>query len=364
MAAFNRNRQSGEHPFRTIVKLVRSASENSANWPRLMLLYGKEEYLTAWSVKYIRDALVDPATAALNYTEFYGAELESADDIIAACETVPMLAEKRMVVVRRADIFSLSQKTLTGDEIQKLAEYLKSLPSSTLLVFTARSADKRSQLYKAVSQSGTAYDFTPLDDETLAGWMSKRFKAAGRTASRSDMLRFAGAMGYGEESRGYDLYSLENDLNKAFACCDSAELSFDDMMGPSAPGGETDAFRLLDAAFSGNKGEAFTILHNTIDIQTPSKVQGALLSFLGLLCAQLEIMLEARERQEAGQDRYSIENAMGVNGYRLRKAMESSARIKTADLKRILSDSYEIDDLMRTGTMDPGLALEVFIGSL
>ena len=361
--AYSKNQTNTEHPSRTIVKMVQSAQQTGI-WPRVMLLCGKEDFLVDWSKGLLKGKLLSPATAALDCSVFSEGGLDPYE-IIAACETVPMMSERKLVIVEGTDIFSAqSPKDMTAAQAGELAEYIPKLPESTLLLFTCGKPNKTKAIYKAVAKCGIIYDFTPLDDATLSGWMAKRLKAAGLAAAPSDLIAFAKACGYGDPERSYTLHNLENDLKKAIAAAEKQVLTLSDLMDSAAPQAELNAFRLLDSAFSGRKNDAFSILGATIDTQQPSKEVGSILSFLGLLCSQLEIMVEARERQSEGQRFFQIQSEMGTNEYRLRKAMAACEKRSVQELRQSLDNAYQVEKDIKNGVIEPRLAMELFISEL
>ena len=79
-----------------------------------------------------------------------------------------------------------------------------------------------------------------------------------------------------------------------------------------------------------------------------------ILRFHGLLCSQLEIMVEARENP----------NIAGINPYRLKKAIEASSKLSTARLKAALSACYKIENEIKSGRIDARLSLELFIAKI
>ena len=356
-------KQTTEHPSKTIVKMVAS-SKQTGNWPRLMLLYGQEDFLVSWSESYLKDQLTDPAVRALDLAVFSEND-QNAYEIIAACETGPLMSERKLVVVEDSDVLSAqAPKDMSADEIADLTAYFPKIPETTLLLFTCKKPNKTKSLYKAIAKHGIVYGFTPLDDATLSGWMNKRLKAAGSTASPSDLISFAKACGYGDPERTYTLYNLENDLKKVFAATDKTQLSFDDFMEYASSQTELNAFKLLDSAFSGRKNDALTILYATIDSQTPSKEMTAIMRFLGLLCSQLEIMVEGKERQEEGQGFYDISSAMKIHEYRLKKAMEACRGKTAAQLRKSLDNAFQIEKDLKNGNIEGRTALELFIAKL
>ena len=342
--------------------MVQSAGQTGI-WPRLILLCGKEDFLISATRDMIKTRLINPTSEALDCVQFTD-EAPDIYEMISACETMPLLSEKKLIIVSSSELFALQPKGISSESIEDLAEYLPKLPESTLLIFCCQKPNKTKTLYKACAKTGLIYDYVPLDDATLAGWMSKRLKAAGKSANPSDLVSFAKTCGYGDTERNYTLNNLENDLKKILAASDSPIITFDHMMDNAAPQGELNAFRLLDSAFSGRKSDAFSILNSTIDIQAPSRAMGAILGFLGLICSQLEIMVEAREREDEGQNFYDILGSMGVNEYRLKKALSSSRKKTTVQLENSLDAAFQVEKDIKNGNLEARTALELFIANL
>lgn len=327
-------------------------AEQTGVWPRVMLLYGRENFLTAWAVQAIKTAVINPATAALDCISFSENNLDP-NEIIAACETLPLMSHKKLIVAEDIE-----------ETKSPLTDYIPSLPESTLLLIIMDRVNKNGTLYKTVSKTGIVYDFIPLDDATLGAWMAKRLKANGRAASATDLIHFARNCGYGDPERNYTLFNLENDLKKVFAASDKQILTLEDLMDSASVQAEVNAFKILDCAFSGKKGEALTMLHNSIDRRIPSQEAGAVLSFLGLLLSQLEIMLEGKEREEDGFGYYDIISEMKVNEYRYKKAMAACKNKSAAQLRQNLYDAFQIEKNFKTGAMDAYMGLELFIAKL
>lgn len=351
-----------EHPFRTIRKMMAAAGETGA-YPRLLLLCGREEFLLRWALSYLKEELVSSVTEALDYSYFSGEDLDIYD-VIAACETLPMFSTRKLVAVDAEKLLTGSKNDGGSAGSAELAEYLPKIPESCCLVLVSSKVNKTRSLYKACEKYGIVYDFVPLDGASLGAWMQKRFQSAGLSADRQMMLSFAYGNGYGEKDSDYDLYSLENDLKKVIAYADGPVVRESDFRVAESRRLETDAFRLLDSAFSGEKAQAYQILDNSIELSQPSKAQGVLLQLTGLLASQLELMLEYSERKAEGQSYQQIAQGMGINKYRLDKLIPAANRRSINQLKRNLFDVLKIDRDMKSGIIDIRLALELFIAGL
>ncbi len=350
-----------EHPFRIITKVMREA-EITGVYPRVLLLCGNEDFLISWACGYLEAGLINPACAALDCIRFTDEEAD-AGGIIEACETLPLLSSKKLVIADISAYFEQGRSE-SSEGSDKLCEYIPQSPESTILVLTCPKPNKTRSLYKTIAKHGLVFDFVPLDRGTLAAWMNKRLSAAGKTASREDLLRFADACGYGDKDSTYKLWNMENDLKKVVAISEKPQISLGELMACVPARAETDAFKLLDSAFSGNRSTAFSVLNDSLDLSQPSKAMGVILGFTGLVISQLEIMVEAAERKAEGQSYQTIVSAMGINEYRLKKAMQASSGLSPAKLREDLFRAYQLEKDIKDGLMDGKLALELFIAGL
>src|SRR4051812_19949231 len=78
----------------------------------LFLLYGDEPYLVERAVKKLLDRAIDPGFRDFNLDVFYGNECKG-EDVFGASQTLPMFAERRVVLVKKGgDLSAAAQETL------------------------------------------------------------------------------------------------------------------------------------------------------------------------------------------------------------------------------------------------------------
>lgn len=342
-----------EHAFQTIQKQLKAGTLKGA-----MVFFGREQYLIDWAIGAIVKKYINPATAALEYSKMNGAEV-TWQDIQSSCETLPMLSEKRVVLISDfGPLTGAKSKNIGEDEEKALADYVKDLPETTLLIFTSETADKRKRLYKAIADCGGAYEFGPLSRALLTGTIEKRLAQAGKRARSSAISAFIDHTGYFDKDTEYTMFNLENDLKKAVAHAVGEEVTAEDFLGVVAGNIDTDVFAMLDAVSRGNKPEAFLRLHNLLDSGENAY------KLLSLICSQFEIMVSARELQEEGATVPVIQKTLGVHEFRLKKALQCSERYSIARLKEILAGAYEVDKNIKSGLLDQRLALEMFVAEI
>ncbi len=93
----------------------------------------------------IRDAAVPPEARGFNYDVVEGKA--SGQRIAALAQTLPMMAQRRMIFVRELG-------TMNADDAEPLLSYLASPNPSTVLVAQSSKVDKRQKLYAAVAKKG------------------------------------------------------------------------------------------------------------------------------------------------------------------------------------------------------------------
>ena len=132
------------------------------NFKNAYLLYGEERYLLRQYRDRLKTALCGDGDT-MN-THIYEGKDINVGEIIDLAETLPFLAERRVIIITGSGLFK------SGGE--KMAEYLQSPNETTYFVFTESEVDKRSKLYKTVQSKGYAAEFTTQDESTLKRWIA------------------------------------------------------------------------------------------------------------------------------------------------------------------------------------------------
>lgn len=143
----------------------------NGNFVPVYLLMGTEPYYPDLVCdEIIKYALTD-SERDFNQTVFYGLDTD-AGTVASECRSYPMMAERRLVVVKEAQ----SMKTL-----EDLATYAADPMESTVLVILMHgaSADKRRALYKNVQKKGVVLISDALRDYEMPQWITSFYKSRG-----------------------------------------------------------------------------------------------------------------------------------------------------------------------------------------
>lgn len=143
----------------------------NGNFVPVYLLMGTEPYYPDLVCdEIIKYALTD-SERDFNQTVFYGLDTD-AGTVASECRSYPMMAERRLVVLKEAQ----SMKTL-----EDLATYASDPMESTVLVILMHgaSADKRRALYKNVQKKGVVLVSDALRDYEMPQWIMSFYKSRG-----------------------------------------------------------------------------------------------------------------------------------------------------------------------------------------
>jgi len=135
----------------SIDDLIRRAREGEA--PAVCVLTGTERVLVERAVTALRAAAVADGVPGFNEDLFQGQGL-SAQRLVNAARTVPMMAARRFVLVRNAD-------AIAADEQDALADYLKKPAPEACVVLVAEKLDGRSKLGRTAREVQVFYDAEP-----------------------------------------------------------------------------------------------------------------------------------------------------------------------------------------------------------
>lgn len=143
----------------------------NGNFAPVYLLMGTEPYYPDLVCDEIMKYALADSERDFNQTVFYGLDTD-AGTVASECRSYPMMAERRLVVVKEAQ----SMKTL-----EDLATYASDPMESTVLVILMHgaSADKRRALYKNVQKKGVVLVSDALRDYEMPQWITSFYKSRG-----------------------------------------------------------------------------------------------------------------------------------------------------------------------------------------
>ncbi|TET50886.1 MAG: hypothetical protein E3J64_07680, partial [Anaerolineales bacterium] len=154
--------------------------------PTFYVFHGADDLSSSEALADLKQRVGAPEIADLNTTVFDGGGL-SIGELKHACDTVPFMAERRLVIVRGL-LSRLSRRGKTAppasrsDYLAALADYLPLVPDTTRVVFVESQAlPARNPILKLAGrhERGFVRRFDPPEAKGLARWVEERVAKCG-----------------------------------------------------------------------------------------------------------------------------------------------------------------------------------------
>lgn len=142
-------------------KPLKTALETGGFDP-VYVFHGADDYLKEEWVRQVTARATDPSTRDFNLDVLRGAEVDVAA-ISSSLEALPMLADRRLVILRDPGAMKKAQR-------ERLELYLKKPAPECILLLVVPSASK---LDPWLAKAGSAFEFKLLEDDDLLRWIQK-----------------------------------------------------------------------------------------------------------------------------------------------------------------------------------------------
>lgn len=328
-----------EHAFKVFQKDLKEGELSG-----MVVLMGVEEYLIDWAKNTLINRYVNDVTRMLDL-DVIDSDNYDLDSLIASCETVPVMSEKKVVVLR----------DYNKPDLKEICKYCMDMPETTLLILIIKKPDKVS---KTLQSAGRIYDFEPLEDESLMAFVNKKFKERNKVISRTYISTLINESGYSNKDADYHLCHLFGDIEKICNLADGDEIQLQDIRLGLSDNLEHGVFALIDAISNGRKDIALDLLNQII---TSGEDE---IKLLAMIISQLEIMLQTKELIGDGMAISTVAKKIKVHEFRVKKAANFVKKYSVKTLKDDLKAAYNTDMQIKRGILDKRLALEILIAKI
>lgn len=325
------------------------------------LLFGAEMYLKDKLISKLKNKYIDDAFETLNFSHIDG-KTANTDDIVNACETLPFMSEKKIVVVDELSLFKGSSKDSTPQKDDKLADYIEKIGESTCLLFVLNEdkIDNRKKIVKNIKKVGRIVELEKLKNEELNKWTMEQFKKHKKAIKMQELVYFLSATSYLDKSSDKTLYDLENEIDKVVNYIgDRAEVLRTDIEYTKPKSLENDIFKLIDYISQNNTSKAIELFNDMI-------LSGeAVQLILYMIVRQVRLLLVSKLLEQKGYSIKAIGQKINVyHNFIIQKLITQGKRFTEDELIYYLNKCMKVDKDIKTGKMDAGLGVEVLIVEL
>jgi DNA polymerase III subunit delta len=329
----------------------------------LHVLIGEDDFSLRQALEDIKKSIGD-ASALMSNTNVFEGRTVPPEQLRAACESMPFLSEKRLVIAEGL-LDKFESKKETGrkksskkpdkvDEYAAFAAVAAGLPVFTELVITGGKVTDRNPLYQELMKISKPKNFPVLKGKEINSWIEKR--VASQTKGKKISTKAAALMA---RLVGSDLWTMANEVDKLILFTGTRNIEEEDVKTVVSNAQEAGIFNMVDAIIEQRVGVAQELLQQLFR-QGMAPVQ-----ILVMISRQVRIIYLVREMHAASKPRAEMMGKLGLNSdFVLRKAYEQAERYSPARIKEVYHQLLEADISIKTGKVEGELALDILIAEM
>ena len=299
----------------------------------LYFFYGEEGwFMDALQALAVEHALA-PHERDFNLDVVFGPEA-SAQAVLAQCAQFPMMAERRLVIVRgfeRLDDNRLFQAYADAPN-----------PHAVVVLLCNAKPNTSAHPYRALKEKAVWSNFEPLKSNALPGWVEKRFRAR-------KVETEAGAAAVLAEMSGPDLRSLDAEVDKLVTYVgDRARVTRDDVLRAAGHSAEQNPFELQEALGAGDLPRALAIADALL--ARANNRAGEAIRIVALLAAHLTKLWKLTGCLAAGVPQREWTRQTGIPPFFIRDYVPPAQRYGDRGVRRALEALLAADLELKGGS--------------
>lgn len=267
----------------------------------------------------------------------------SFDKIDDALNSFPMMAEKKLVLIKDSGIFKSASQELKDFWQERLAD----IPDYVLLIFDEREVDKRSVTYKAAAKYGLAVEFSYMQDYEVSAWVVREVQKAGKKISKDSADYLVAMCDPG-------IANVKNELDKLIHYSDDEIYRSDIDKVVSKPMGIV-VFEITDALISGNGDKAIEVI-----LRMRENHESAF-NILYLLSSTFDKMLYCKLMLADGASYDTIASRLKLSPYIVQKYIKGAKQFSEEFLTRQVMKTADFDLAIKQGETDEWNALLQYV---
>ena len=301
--------------------------------PTVCYLYGEESFLVDRATRLLLERAIDPSLKDFNFNVFYGNESKGVD-IADTAQTLPMFADRRAVLVKRAE-------NLSAAACEVLLPYIKNPATTTCLIFTGTKIDQRKKFFSELKKHGDLVEFKRMYDNKLSAFIQSESTAYGKPieSAAADLLSFL---------TGNNLQELSSQIEKLVTFAGkNPRITLDDVRTVASNSKAFTVFELARFLCARDMHSALKSLETLFrnGEETPMMI--------GALSRHFRQLWRVRELLDHKTAKPDIGREVGINPYFLDDMITQAKNFGRSELRNIFNELYRCDLASKTGGGQP-----------
>ncbi len=306
----------------------------------LYLIFGKDNFRVQEKLAQIRGKFIKKTGSDLNIIEFD--EKAQIEQIKNAFQFGGLLAEQKLIIFKN---FS----TIAPAAIQKeLAKLLNKIPKAVHLVFIEGEL-KSNSLVRKIKTQGKAWQFELLSYYELLNWIKKRVEDKKRRIDPEAVKTLAFYI-------GNNLARTDNEIEKLITYKGQKTIMAEDVRLLVKPEFSPGIFKLIDNIAAKDLKKSQNILQQLLDAgENPLYIHS-------MIVYQFRNLIIIKSLSNLGSA--EIRKKTKLHPFVIQKSQQQIRNFSFENLKRIYAKLLDGEIAIKTGKIEPRLALELLVTAL
>ncbi|ARA93561.1 DNA polymerase III subunit delta [Rhodothermaceae bacterium RA] len=302
------------------------------NFKPLYFFYGDEGFLMDELQQLLIEQALAPHERDFNLDLVYGAEAE-ASQVLALCAGYPLMAERRVVIVR--DFDKLRQNRLFTHYAERPN------PSAIVLLVCNGKPNLSTHPYRALKDRAVWAEFKPLYDNQMPGWIQQRVQRLGYRIEPAAVQMLADYV-------GTDLRTAVAEIDKLITYVgDRTRIMGEDVVHASGQTREFNVFELQRAIGEGRYADALRITERLL--QQASNARGEALMIVSVLTGYFTRLWKLTACQARRMSDREMARHVGISPYFIKEYLVSLKRFRPGSIERAFAALLAADFELKGG---------------
>ena len=322
-------------------------SVKEGRFERVYLFAGPEELSKREALVKLRERLLPAGLEQLNDTTL---ENCTARDIIEAAETLPVMCERRVLVVRNWTPLTSRKARNEKADVTAILEWMQDAPETCVVVFyMTEKLDEGKELAAALMGRRGYVAFTHLSGADLTRWCDQKLRPMKKRIAPKALTELS-------MMANQDLTRMLEELKKlAVYIGDAEEIGIADVQAVVTPSPEYSVFAILDYLLAGRLKEATEVANTLVQNDKDAEQK------IGLFAKNLRIYAHMKYAMEAKSNMAELLKALNVQDKRAYRIRQQIGSIPADVLKECYLDCIATSYDIRSGRLRAQPALHMLM---
>ncbi len=309
------------------------------------VIYGDEDYLKKHYADRLVSKIVPPDFESFNFEKFEGKNTELRD-IFEKAEIMPMMAERRCILVEDYKIDNLSE-----NESSAFESFFADPPQTATIIFLQKNSDFAFKKSKKVQDIVKKIGGLCVLNKRTGSELTKPLIAS---ASKQGCVLSVEMANYLVSVVGDDFNTLINELSKVCNYCGSGDITRKHIDAVAIKTDDAKIYFLTKALASNDFDKAYEVLHSLLRQKTePEYILGTIISsYVDMYRAKISVT--CGEKSDSLAEVFSY----GKLAFRLTNAGRDASKLSVQTLRKCLDELAKADMKLKSSRDTPVIVLE------